>query len=268
MNTTTCQPWAARLAEERDPLAAWPPPARLRVDWQPATVTKVIPETPDTVTLRLRRVSSDGFLPGQHVHVEVPTGGLYPAVETYSVASSPWPDPQIIDLTVKEVTGGRVSPILVRKVPAGAVLPIEGPFGYFTWTEADSGPLALVGAGSGIVPLMAFIRYAAAKRLNVPTRLLYSSKDRQHAIYFNELIRLADLHPWLEVVHTFTADPANPAARYHRRVDQQILESVFAEIADVCLAYVCGPFEMVTTTETALQQIGVKPGRLFSENWE
>ncbi|MGH9066112.1 MAG: FAD-binding oxidoreductase [Acidimicrobiales bacterium] len=268
MTATARRGWAAQLSEQRDPPSAWPPPGRLRVDWQLATLVKVIPETPDTVTLRLRRASNEAFLPGQHFHVEIPAGEAYPAVETYTVASSPWPQPGVIDLTVKEIPGGRVSPILVRKIPVGAVMGIEGPFGYFTWTQGDGGPLALVGAGSGIVPLMAFIRYASAKELCVPIRLLCSSKDRLHGVYFDQLSRLAERHSWLEVVHTFTADPADPAARYHRRVDQEMLNAVFADIAEFCLAYVCGPFAMVTTTEKALQHIGVGAGRLFSENWE
>jgi len=136
--------------------------------------------------------------------VRVPTGGRFPSLESYSVASSPWPDPSVIELTIKEVPGGLVSPLLVRRIPVGAVLAIEGPFGYFTWTETDGGPLALVGAGSDIVPLMAIIRYAAAKQLAVPVRLSLSSEDRTHAIYHQQLTTLAQAHPWLEVTHTFT----------------------------------------------------------------
>lgn len=257
-----------QLLRGRDPLTAWPPPARLRFGWHAATVLEVIPETPNTVTLRLRRTSGEEFLPGQHFHLEVPTGAPYPAVETYSAASSPWPDPTVVDLTVKEIPGGRVSPILVRRVPTGATLAMEGPLGYLTWNEGDGGPLALVGAGSGIVPLMALIRYAHAKGLQVPVRLLYSSRDRRHAIFFEELSRLAARHPWLEVAHTFTADPADPAASYHRRIDPPMLQAVFGDFARDCRAYVCGPFGMVTTAEAALAGIGVAPGRLLSESWE
>lgn len=142
---------------------------------------------------------------------------------------------------IKEVPAGRVSPQLVRQIPVGAVLAIEGPFGYFTWTEADGGPLALVGAGSGMVPLMAIIRYAAARQLNVPVRLLCSSAGRDHAIYHDRLAVLAASHPWLEVTHTFTRDPHDTYARYHRRIDATMLAETFASIADTCQAYVCGP---------------------------
>lgn len=268
ITATAREPWSAHLLEGRDPITSWPPPARLRTDWEPATVIKILPETPDTITLRLRKAGNQKFLPGQHFHLEVPTGALHPAVETYSAASSPWPCSRIIDITVKEVPGGQVSPVLVRRVPIGAVLGIDGPYGYFTWSEADGGPLALVGAGSGIVPLMAMIRYAVAKELQVPIRLLYSSRDRLHAIFYGELARLTELHPWLKVTHTFTADPIDSAARYHRRVDLHMIESVFDDVAGDCLAYVCGPFEMVTATESALETIGIKAGRLLSESWE
>lgn len=260
--------WVQQLLSGRDPASAWPPPAHSGAYTELATLVEVIPETPDTVTLRLARSRDDPFFAGQHFHVEVPAGGAWPAVETYSAASSPWPNAQIIDLTIKEIPGGRVSPVLVRRIPVGATLPIEGPRGDFIWTESDGGPLALVAAGSGIVPLMSIIRYASAKELDVPTRLLYSSKDRAHTIYHQELADLAAQHAWLEVIHTLTADPANPAAGYHRRIDDDMLSETFGDIAKGCLAYVCGPFAMVDDAERALGSIGVAPGRVMSEHWE
>lgn len=265
----TVPAWAHGLLQERDPASAWPAPDRIRDGWQPATVTEVIAESPDTVTVRFALADPQPFLPGQHFNLEMPSAGsAYPAMETYSVSSSPWPDPHLIDITVKEVPGGRVSPLLVHRIPLGAVVAVEGPLGYFTWNEADGGPLVLVGAGSGIAPLMAMIRYSAAKNLDVPVRLLYSSRDRDHAIFGRELDRLADEHRWLQVVHTFTAEPADPAGRYHRRVDHDMLAECFADIAGACLAYVCGPFAMVTHVEEQLLGLGVGPGRLMTETWE
>jgi len=265
LTTGTVPDWARRLLHSRDPLNAWPAPARIRDGCQAATVTAVIAETPDTVTVRLTLADRQPFLPGQHFNLEIPAGGAYPAVETYSASSSPWPDPQVIDLTVKEVLGGRVSPLLVRRIPVGAVVAVEGPLGYFTWTETDGGPLVLVAAGSGITPLMSMIRYAVAKELDIPVRLLYSSRDRDHSIFAEELDRLAAEHRWLQVVHTFTADPAG---RHHRRVDYAMLAECFAEIAGSCLAFVCGPFAMVTDVEELLLGLGVGSGRLMTETWE
>lgn len=260
--------WAADLLEHRDGSATWPAPPRESGDWQIATVEGVLAETPGAVTLRLRRSAGGDFLPGQHFNLEVPVGSRFPALEAYSVASSPWPDPRTLDFTVKEVPGGRTSPVLVRKVPVGAALRIEGPFGNLTWSEADGGPLALIAGGSGIVPLMAIVRYAAAKGLAIPTRLLYSSKDRLNTIYQRELSTLARQGPWLEVVHTFTVDKSDELARHHRRIDDDMVIDTFASMAYDCLAYACGPPGMVRTAEAALVTAGVDPDRITSEEWD
>lgn len=260
--------WAANLVGRRDQPGSWPAPPPPTGDWQLATVTSLSAETPDAITLRMRRSSGGGFLAGQHFHIEVPTGARFSALETYSVASSPWPDPATVEFTVKEVPGGRVSPILVHKVPVGAELRIQGPFGHLTWNETDGGPLALIAGGSGIVPLMALIRYAVARDLHVPMRLLYSSKDRPHTIYHREISRLVSRNPWFEVVQTFTGDGSDPGARHHRRIDAEMVAEIFAPIASECLAYMCGPSGLVRTATTALNEIGVNQSRMVSEEWE
>lgn len=260
--------WAIDLLEHRDPVASWPLPRSDSTDRKIATVEGLVAETPDTVTLKVRRSGGEAFLPGQHFHIEVPTGARFPSLETYSVASSPWPDPQMVEFTIKEVRGGRVSPVLVRRAPVGATFRIEGPLGYFTWSEADGGPLALIAGGSGIVPLMAMIRYAAAKGLSIPMRLLYSSRDRLHTIYHRELADLSSQEPWLEVVHTFTIDSLDNAARYHRRMDTTMVGETFASMAPDCLAYLCGPPGMVRIAQESLSRLGVDQARIMSEEWD
>ncbi len=99
-------------------------------------------------------------------------------------------------------------------------------------------------------------------------RLLYSSRERAYAIFERELDRLAGEHPWLQVVHTFTADPADPAGSYHRRIDRDMLADTFADIAEACLAYVCGPVAMVSHVEADLLRLSVRPGRLMTETWD
>src|SRR5688572_30485381 len=85
-----------------------PPP-----QWQSAKVFDVLTETKDTVTLRLGLPTPTPFLAGQYFNVRLPVEGRpRPIQRAYSVASSPFPDPSIIDITVKEMEGGLVSPRL------------------------------------------------------------------------------------------------------------------------------------------------------------
>ncbi len=240
----------------------------LRPQWEDAEVVEVIEETADAVTLRLRLPKSTGFLAGQYYNVRLAIGGRSrPVQRSYSVGSSPFPDASVIDLGIREIPGGLVSPRLTRELSPGDRVEVRGPAGRFTWAEAAGGPVLLVGAGSGLVPLMAMVRYAAARKLVIPMRLVCSSPSYDLAFYHDELGRLADAHQWLEVVHTFTRDLRDPRAGHHRRIDRAML----AEAIDVQVprwVYVCGPPMMVDAVATELGGLGVDKAAIRSEKYD
>ena len=61
------------------------------------------------------------------------------------------------------------------------------------WEPSLQRRLVLIAGGSGIVPLMAMLRYRAANpgRDAPPARLLYSARSADELIYRNELVDLA-----------------------------------------------------------------------------
>jgi len=242
--------------------------ARTAPRWQDAEVIGVIEEAPDAVTLRLRLGETEGFLPGQYYNVRLDVGGHpQPVQRAYSVGSSPLPDPSVIDLGVREVPGGMVSPRLVRGLAVGRSLEVRGPYGRFTWTGDDGDPVLLVGAGSGLVPLMAMIRYAALAGRGIPMCLVCSAVTYDHALYRDELARLSGEHGWLRVVHSVTRDPGETRATYHRRIDRDLLADVLGGEVPA-QAYLCGPPAMVDAVAAALAGLGVDPGRVRSEKYD
>lgn len=261
---------ALRLAASRAARRAEPRP-----QWQTAEVQHVIHETSETVTLRIALSEAPGFLPGQYYNVRYPVEGRpRPIQRAYSIGSSPVPDASVIDVTVKEMEGGLVSPKLVHRVEAGDKIEVRGPHGNFTWTESEGGPLLLVAAGSGVVPFMSMIRYAVVKGLTVPTRLLFSSKSAEFVIYAEELARLEREHEWLEVVHTFTRAPGDPNARYHRRIDRSMVSDSVAELTggvrdpESIIGYVCGAPELVDSAQAALLSCGLDADRVRVEKYD
>jgi ferredoxin-NADP reductase len=236
--------------------------------WQLGEVIELVVETPETNSLRIRLPEPAPFLPGQYYNIRLAIEGRpRPIQRAYSVGSSPYPDPSIVEVGVKEIETGLVSPILVRKTPVGTRLEVRGPYGNFTWTEADGGPVLLIGAGSGIVPLMAMIRYQVARGTAVPMHLLFSSKSQAHVIYREELAELEARHPWLRVDHTFTRDATDPVARYHRRIDKEMVTEVY-ERSSARLAYLCGPPEMVEDAERSLLELGMPPTSVRTEKYD
>jgi ferredoxin-NADP reductase len=233
-----------------------------------AKVVGIIEETPDTKSLRLELPEPASYLPGQYYNIRLPIEGRpRPVQRAYSLGSSPYPASRVIEVGVKAVEGGLVSPRLVWDVVVGDELEVRGPYGAFTWTEEDGGPVLLVGAGSGIVPLMAMIRYQAARGTEVPMHLLYSSRRRDDVIYWEALEDLRAQHGWLRVSHTFTRDLEDPAARFHRRIDKEMVQLTYAE-SEAKLAYICGPPELVDDVERTLVESGMDEQRIKTEKYD
>lgn len=230
-------------------------------------MTEVIDEAPDAVTLRLRLEETSGFLPGQYYNVRVEVAGrTRPVQRAYSVGSSPAPDPSVIDLGVREVPGGLLSPLLVG-LRAGQSLEVRGPYGRFTWSGGDPGPVLLVGAGSGLVPLMSMIRHAVHGGRSDPVWLICSAATYDHAFYRDELADLAAKHRWLRVVHCITRDPTEERADYRRRVDKAVLSECLGATIPA-QAYLCGPPAVVESVAAALVDLGVSPGAIATEKYD
>lgn len=231
-------------------------------------MVEVIEEAPDAVTLRLELAGGAGFLAGQYYNVRLPVPGRpRPIQRAYSVGSAPTPDPSVIDLGVRALPGGLVSPRLVRELRPGDQLEVRGPYGRFTWRDGERGPVLLVGAGSGLVPLMSMVRYASVTGRSEPVWLVCSAATYDHAFYREELSRLTSTEPWLSVAHCITRDPGEPRADYHRRIDREIL----AEVLDGCRptrAFLCGPPAMVESVAVDLVELGVDPSAVSTEKYD
>lgn len=235
--------------------------------WQNAEIVKVFDEAPDAVTLTLQLREPMSFLPGQYYNVRLDVAGRErPVQRAYSVGSSPLPDPGVIDIGVREVPGGMISPRLVKDLPAGSHLSVRGPTGRFTW-DGGCAPVLLVGAGSGLVPLMSMIRYAVFAGRTTPMWLICSAITYDHAFYHVELERLVSEQPWLRVAHCVTRDAGERRAAYHRRIDAPILSDVLEDEIPAT-AYLCGPPAMVEGVAADLRILGMPPGTIHTEKYD
>ncbi|MEU9137546.1 ferredoxin reductase [Streptomyces sp. NPDC048404] len=178
------------------PPTAFVPPTRFAVPgriavntstattWQTATLTEVRRETAHAATFRFAVPAWEGHLPGQHLMLRLTAGDGYVAQRHYSIASSP-DDTGHIELTLDHVEGGEVSGWFHTVARPGDSIEVRGPLsGFFAWP--GDRPALLVGAGSGVVPLMSMLRHQRALGLDVPLRLLVSARSPDELIYARE----------------------------------------------------------------------------------
>ncbi|MDX2590731.1 ferredoxin reductase [Streptomyces sp. WI03-4A] len=153
--------------------------------WQTATLTEIRRETPRAATFRLAVPRWAGHLPGQHLMLRLTAPDGYVAQRHYSIASAP-DDSGHIELTLDHVPDGEVSSWFHTLARPGDTVEVRGPLsGFFAWP--GDRPALLLGAGSGIVPLMSMVRHHRARGLAVPLRMLVSARGPEDLIYAREL---------------------------------------------------------------------------------
>jgi ferredoxin-NADP reductase len=253
---------------------AAPARATPQISWRIATVLDVVRETPATRTLVLDVPNWPGHRAGQHVDVRLTAEDGYRTERSYSIASAP--EEARLALTVERLDDGEVSPYLTDELRAGDRLELRGPIGgYFVWDVRKGGPLLLVAGGSGIVPLMAMLRHRTIEladadddaRHVVPARLLYSSRRWDEVIYRDELQRLAESDPAVEVTFTITRAPPEGWTGFHRRIDRTMLAEVSWPPAERPHVFVCGPTPLVESAAAALVELGHDPMRVKTERF-
>jgi len=171
-----------------------------------ARVVAVRDETADARTLTLR--PGRGWRPhraGQHVRVSLAIDGRI-ATRTYSISSSPDRRDGRIEITVKAVLGGRVSPVLAREVRPGAVLSLGQPEGALVGPVGGSRPALFVTAGSGITPIASMVRTFAARGAMPDVAHLHYAPTGPEVIFGDELRALAAAHPWYRLIIVHTRD--------------------------------------------------------------
>lgn len=173
--------------------------------WQTATLTEIRRETPHAATFRFAVPGWTGHLPGQHLMLRLTAGDGYTAQRHYSIASAP-DDSGHIELTLDHVEGGEVSGWFHTVARPGDEVEVRGPLsGFFAWP--GDRPALLVGAGSGVVPLMSMLRHRRLRALSTPLHLLVSARGPQELIYADEYAE--ETTP----VYTRTAPEGTPVGR-------------------------------------------------------
>lgn len=158
--------------------------------WQSAAVVAIENRTPRIKSFVLALQAPFHFRSGQHVDLRLTAENGHIAMRSYSIGSSP-SDIQQIELSIERLADGEVSPFFHDVVAIGDEVELRGPLGgHFTWDPTDGGPVLLIGAGSGVVPLVSMIRHHQSTASTVPVLLLFSARTWDDVLYRDELLEI------------------------------------------------------------------------------
>jgi ring-1,2-phenylacetyl-CoA epoxidase subunit PaaE len=175
---------------------------------------------------------------------------------SYSICAPAGAAPRI---GVREVPGGAVSGWLVREVRAGDVVEVQAPSGSFSPDLATGGRHVLIGAGSGITPLLS-IAASLLAATDAEVTLVYGNRRADTVMFADELADLKDAHASrLQLVHVLSRE-AQEVELFSGRLDAERLHRLLPALVDVGPVdhwWLCGPFGMVTAATDVLAALGV-----------
>ncbi len=162
--------------------------------------------TEDSVTLSLRPNRAwEGLRAGQFVQLSVEIDGVR-HTRCYSPAS-PEGSGRELEITVKRHPDGLVSNFLADNAKPGMVVSLSQADGDFHLPDARPDSVLLIGAGSGITPLMAILRTLCAEGHTEQIALIQYAPDPDRTIYRQELDRLAAENPTFKLSRSYTRAP-------------------------------------------------------------
>jgi len=238
------------------------------VPWQNARILRIAPQTHRIKSFFFALPRPFSHLAGQHVDLRLTAPDGYSAVRSYSIASAPGRAGEI-ELAVERLDDGEVSPFLHDIAEPGDEIELRGPLGgHFIWTLDDGGPLLLIGGGSGLVPLMAMIRYRHRMGSAVPVVLVLSARTWDEVLYRDELLELAQLENGFTLVLTLTRDATRRSGDYSRRIDAPMVKEALKHLPSPPKhVFICGSNPFVNAAADAALAAGLPPPAIRTERY-
>jgi len=245
----------------------------MALKFQKLQVHKVVRETPDAITIFFQNPDKEVFnyIPGQYLTLRTEINGK--AVNrAFSLCSSPITD-ELLAVTVKRTPGGLVSTYFIENLKAGDYLEVMPPMGNFTAKLKDYQVkyYILIGAGSGITPLMSILKSALEVEPMSKVTLLFGNTNAASAIFFTTLQSLQEKYPdRLQVIHTFT-QPESSWTGHKGRINKTSAKEILTPIVEgntlVKEFYICGPSGMMEEAANALKEMHIHADNIHQEHF-
>lgn len=229
------------------------------------TVTKVTPLTHDIRLLEIEIEAPIKFWAGQYVDLTIPGRDV---TRAYSMANAP-SEPRKLQFIIKKYPDGAFSGLIDGDLTPGTPISAKGPYGGCLRREGRSGPMILVGGGSGMSPLWSILNDHVQSGEDRPIRFFYGARTRSDLFYVEEIEKLgAGLKDFKFIPALSDAGPGDAWTGETGFVHEAVARVLKAEgLSGEMDAYSCGPPPMIDAVIPVLQGAGVEPTRIYFDKF-
>ena len=185
-------------------------------------------------------------------------------LRSFSIASAPGEEDLMLATRMRDTAFKRV----LKAIPLGTEVKIDGPFGSFTLHRDASRAAVFVAGGIGITPFRSMIVDATRKEVSRRLLLFYSNRRPEDAAFLSELQQIEKQTPSFKFIGTMT-EMAKSLERWQGEtgfIDQPMLARHLSDLA-APIYYSAGPPAMVTAMSEMLLQAGVDENSIRTEDF-
>lgn len=185
-------------------------------------------------------------------------------IRTFSIVSAPFDPDLMIATRLRDTAFKRV----LRSMPLGTEVKIDGPSGSFTLHKNSAKPAVFLAGGIGITPFFSIVRQATHDHLPHQLYLFYSNRRPEGAPFLASLEELAKENANFHFIPTMT-EMAKSSWRWSGEtglINREMLAKYIPYLQGP-IYYIAGPPAMVTAMRQALAQAGVDEDDIRTEEF-
>lgn len=184
-------------------------------------------------------------------------------IRSFSIASAPAEDNLMVATRMRNTAFKRV----LKRVPLGSQLKIDGPLGSFTLHSNTSRPAVFLAGGIGITPFRSMIVKAARERLANRIALFYSNQRPEDSAFLQELQQIGSENQNYQIIGIMTEmeKSKRPWNGETRLIDKAMIARFVPDLARP-IYYIAGP-AMVAAMKETLTGAGMNEDDIRSEDF-
>lgn len=220
-----------------------------------------------TMAFHFEKPAGFTFKPGQYVDITLldpPETDSEGNIRSLSIASGPHDETLMVATRMRDTAFKRV----LKTMPLGTQVKIEGPLGSFTLHNNTSRPAVLLAGGIGITPFRSMLVHAARKGLAHRISLLYSNRRPEDSAFLQELQKIGSENANYQIIGVMTKmeKSKRPWTGEIGLIDKAMLTRSIPDVA-APIYYVAGPPAMVAAMKGTLAGAGVNEDDIRSEDF-
>lgn len=224
-------------------------------------------ETNDAATFEFEAVNKAlfNYKAGQFLTFEVEISGIK-EYRAYSLSSTPQ-KPETASVTIKRVSGGKVSNFFLDNIQAGSTLNAMPPAGNFTVEDnKTTNEIVLMSAGSGVTPCVSIAQDLLVSQPDININFIYNARSEKDLILNRVLSDLEASFDNFKITYVLEELEEKSANKRQGLMNAFFFEILIPDNRGRTI-FICGPSPYMDVVEHLAESMGFDMSQFHKESF-